>query len=288
MKSLFLPVLGCLLMACAHTPSDKLDTSANQRLQSVLAVQDDAVKARYPARRPYETLKFFGVEPGMTVVEILPGEGWYSKILVSYLGSEGKLVGVDYPTTIWPNFPFANDAFIAERKQWPARWSADAKQWAGEDGAQVAAYSFDQLPSSLDGSVDMVLYFRALHGMARVEEKGGFLTGALSRTYKMLKPGGLVGIVQHQAREDKSDAWADGTQGYMKTSYVKRMMEKAGFELVSESTLNENPKDQPGEEDGVWRLPPSLSTSKNNPELQETYKAIGESNRMTLLFRKPQ
>lgn len=287
MKSLFLPVLGCLLMACAHAPADKQDASTNQRLQSVLAEQDDAVKARYPARKPYETLSFFGVQPGMTVVEILPGEGWYSKILVSYLGNEGKLIGVDYPTTIWPNFPFANDAFIAERKQWPARWSADAKQWAGEEGAQVAAYAFDQLPSSLDGSVDMVLYFRALHGMSRVEQKGGFLTDALNRTYKMLKPGGLVGIVQHQAREDKSDAWADGTQGYMKSSYVKRMMEKAGFELVSESPLNENPKDQPGDADGVWRLPPSLSTSKDNPELQETYKAIGESNRMTLLFRKP-
>lgn len=287
MKSLFLPVLGCLLMACAHAPADKQDASTNQRLQSVLAEQDDTVKARYPARKPYETLSFFGVQPGMTVVEILPGEGWYSKILVSYLGNEGKLIGVDYPTTIWPNFPFANDAFIAERKQWPARWSADAKQWAGDEGAQVAAYAFDQLPSSLDGSVDMVLYFRALHGMSRVEQKGGFLTDALNRTYKMLKPGGLVGIVQHQAREDKSDAWADGTQGYMKSSYVKRMMEKAGFELVSESSLNENPKDQPGDADGVWRLPPSLSTSKDNPELQETYNAIGESNRMTLLFRKP-
>jgi predicted methyltransferase len=102
-----------------------------------------------------------------------------------------------------------------------------------------------------------------------------------------LKPGGVVGIVQHQAREDKSDAWADGTQGYMKRSYVKRMMERAGFELVEESSLNENPKDQPGDEDGVWRLPPSLSTSQDNPKLQETYKAIGESNRMTLLFRKP-
>lgn len=287
MKSLFLPVLGCLLMACAHTPSDRQDTPKDNRLQSILAMQDEAAKARYPARKPYETLKFFGVEPGMTVVEVLPGEGWYSKILLPYLGTEGKLVGVDYPTTIWPNFPFANDAFIAERKQWPARWSADAKQWAGGEGAQVAAYTFDQLPSSLDGTVDMVLYFRALHGMARVEEKGGFLTDALAKTYDLLKPGGLVGIVQHQAREDKSDAWADGSQGYLKASYVKRMMEKAGFELVDESAINENPKDQPGDEDGVWRLPPSLSTSKDNPELQETYKAIGESNRMTLLFRKP-
>lgn len=287
MKSLLLPVVGCLLMACANTPKQET-TSADERLSSVLEMQSDSTKARYAARRPYETLKFFGVEPGMTVVEILPGEGWYSKILLPYLGSEGTLIGVDYPSTIWPNFPFANDAFIAERKQWPARWAADAKQWAGEDGARASAYAFDQLPSSLNGSVDMVLYFRALHGMARVEDKGGFLTDALAKTYELLKPGGLVGIVQHQASEAKSDAWADGTQGYMKRSYVQRMMERAGFELVAESSLNENPKDQPGDQDGVWRLPPSLSTSKDNPELQETYKAIGESNRMTLLFRKPE
>src|SRR5690606_20534181 len=131
MKSLFLPVVGGLLMACAHTHSDKPAAPMDDRLQSVLSGQDDAAKARYATRKPYETLKFFGVEPGMTVVEVLPGEGWYSKILLPYLGSEGELIGVDYPSTIWPNFPFANDAFMAERKQWPARWSADAKQWAG-------------------------------------------------------------------------------------------------------------------------------------------------------------
>jgi predicted methyltransferase len=288
MKSLFLPVLGCLLVACAHTQSEKQDLPVDDRLHAVLATQDDTAKARYTTRKPYETLTFFGVEPGMTVVEVLPGEGWYSKILVPYLGAEGQLIGVDYPSTIWPNFPFASEAFMAERKQWPARWSTDAKQWAGDDGAQASAYAFDQLPTALNGSVDMVLYFRALHGMARVEEKGGFLTDALARTYELLKPGGVVGIVQHQAREDKSDAWADGSQGYLKSSYVKRMMERAGFELVGESSVNENPKDQPGEEDGVWRLPPSLSASRDNPELQEAYKAIGESNRMTLLFRKPE
>ncbi len=287
MKSLFLPVLGCLLMACAHTPADKPDSAADERLQAVLAQQDEAAKARYSARNPYETLTFFGVEPGMTVVEVLPGEGWYSKILLPYLGAEGKLVGVDYPSTIWPNFPFANEAFIAERKHWPARWSTDAKQWAGSEGAEASAYAFDQLPAELNGTVDRVLYFRALHGMGRVEATGGFLSDALARTYALLKPGGLVGIVQHQAREDKSDEWADGSQGYMKASYVKQMMERAGFEFVGQSPVNENPKDQPGAEDGVWRLPPSLSTSRDNPELQQTYKAIGESHRMTLLFRKP-
>lgn len=287
MKYLFFPVLGCLLMACAHAPKNENVTAEADRLQTVLAAQPDAAKERYPARKPYETLSFFGVKPGMTVVEVLPGEGWYSKILLPYLGSNGQLVGVDYPSTIWVNFPFANEAFMADRKKWPERWTADAKQWAGDQGAQASAYALDDLPTSLNGSVDMVLFFRALHGMARVEGQGQFLTKALATTFNLLKPGGLVGIEQHEARENMSDAWADGSQGYLKRSYVKRVMADAGFEFVAESSINENPKDQPGEQDGVWRLPPSLSTSKDNPQLQEQYKAIGESHRMTLLFRKP-
>src|SRR5690606_33857212 len=92
-------------------------------LRAVLASQDESVKARYDARHPYETLRFFGVAPGMTVVEVLPGEGWYSKILLPYLSENGKLIGVDYPTTIWANFPFANEQFVAKRKQWPAEWT---------------------------------------------------------------------------------------------------------------------------------------------------------------------
>jgi len=287
MKRLFFPVIGCLLMACAHTPKEENTAAADERLQAILAAQPDEVKARYSARHPYETLTFFGVKPGMTVVEVLPGEGWYSKILLPYLGNEGKLIGVDYPSTIWVNFPFANEAFLADRKLWPARWTAEAQQWADQRGAEASAYAFDDLPASLQGSVDMVLFFRALHGMARVENKGQFLSKTLSATFDLLKPGGLVGIVQHEARENMSDAWADGSQGYMKRAHVKQVMETAGFEFVAESSINENPNDQPSEEDGVWRLPPSLSTSKDNPELQAKYNAIGESHRMTLLFRKP-
>jgi predicted methyltransferase len=286
MKHLLFPVIGCLLMACVHAPQENKSAS-DDHLKAVLAAQSPPVQERYPARKPYETLTFFGVEPGMTVVEVLPGEGWYSKILVPYLGRDGKLIGVDYPSTIWAHFPFANEAFMTERKKWPARWTADAEQWAGAQGAQAAAYALDDLPASLQGSVDMVLFFRALHGMARVESQGQFLTQALATTFNLLKPGGLVGVEQHEAREHMSDTWADGSQGYLKRSYVKEAMEKAGFEFVGESSINENPKDQPSEQDGVWRLPPSLSASKGNPKLQEEYKAIGESHRMTLLFRKP-
>ena len=103
----------------------------------------------------------------------------------------------------------------------------------------------------------------------------------------LLKPGGIVGVVQHEAPAGRDDTWADGSRGYLNRAALVSNFEAAGFELVAESDINANPEDMPGEEDIVWRLPPSLSTSKENPELRAQYEAVGESNRMTLLFRKP-
>ena len=103
----------------------------------------------------------------------------------------------------------------------------------------------------------------------------------------MLKPGGVVGVVQHEARENMSDEWASGAKGYLKKDFVIDKMTAAGFEYIGASDVNQNEKDQPGSEDIVWRLPPSLSTSREDPELREAMQAIGESNRMTLKFRKP-
>jgi len=93
--------------------------------------------------------------------------------------------------------------------------------------------------------------------------------------------------VQHMSPEDKSDDWADGSKGYLKKSLVIKKFEEAGFKYVDSTDINNNPKDQPGADDTVWRLPPSLSTSRDNPELKEQLVEIGESNRMTLKFRKP-
>jgi len=92
--------------------------------------------------------------------------------------------------------------------------------------------------------------------------------------------------VQHRAPETASDEWADGSRGYLKQSAVIAMFETAGFQLVSKSEINANPKDKPGADDMVWRLPPSLRSSKEDPALREAMLAIGESDRMTLLFRK--
>ena len=89
-------------------------TAGDDKLAALLAAQPDEVRARYEYRHPQETIEFFGIEPGMTVLEGLPGRGWYTKILLPYLGSGGHLVGANYPLDLWPNFPFANEAFMAE------------------------------------------------------------------------------------------------------------------------------------------------------------------------------
>ena len=103
----------------------------------------------------------------------------------------------------------------------------------------------------------------------------------------MLKPGGIVGVEQHRAPEGQSDASTKGDRGYVKQSAVIAAFQKAGFELVEQSEINANPKDQPSESDIVWRLPPTLATSKDNPEQKAQMESIGETDRMTLKFRKP-
>jgi predicted methyltransferase len=258
-----------------------------EKLAAVLAEQPEKVQARYTYRHPAETLEFFGIVPGMTVVEGLPGGGWYTKILLPYLGQEGKLIGADYAFEMYPKFGFFNEEQLKEKETWIDDFTADAKEWSGEDGAPVSAFVLGSMPEEMKGTADAVIFIRALHNLARFEDDGGFLTAALQDAYDVLKPGGTAGIVQHWARSSMSEEWAGGQNGYLKKIFVIAMMEKAGFKFVAEIDVNINDNDQPTEEDIVWRLPPSLATSRENPELKAEMEAIGESNRMTLKFRKP-
>ena len=255
-----------------------------ERLQQVLDAQPEENQARYQWRHPAETLTFFGIKPGMTVVEVLPGGGWYTDILVSYLGAGGTLIGADYPLDMWPNFPFVTEEFMAERRNWPQEWPAQRRR---EDGAEVLAARIGSLADDLNGSADAVLFIRALHNLNAFEGKGGFRSAALADAWSVLKPGGLVGVVQHRAPEGRSDDWADGSRGYLNRDALVANFQAIGFELAAESDINRNPKDVPAEDEVVWRLPPSLNGSDDDPELRAKYEAIGESNRMTLLFRKP-
>jgi predicted methyltransferase len=256
-------------------------------LDAILDARDDDVKARYEYRHPKETLEFFGIVPGMTVVEALPGAGWYSKILVPYLGEDGRLIGANYAHEMWPEFGFFGQDFIDSMETWTTDWPQQAEAWRGDDGATVEAFEFGSMPDELAGQADAVLLIRALHNLARFEDSGGFLTIAVNDVKRVLKPGGIVGVVQHEARPEMPDAWADGNAGYLKKQFVIDLFTKAGFEFVDESDINQNPKDRPTEEDVVWRLPPGYQTSGDDPEMRAEMDEIGESNRMTLKFRKP-
>ena len=254
-------------------------------LEAAISNRSAEERARDAYRHPGATLALFRVEPGMTVAEVLPGGGWYTNILANYLGPKGTLYGVNYADDMWPLLSYATQEWIAKRI---AATAAFPQQVAGftDNGIAAAGFTFKTVPEAAAGKVDRVLLIRALHNLSRFEAQAGTLTQALQAIHRMLKDDGLVGVVQHRAPESVSDASASGERGYLKESAVIAAFEKAGFELVASSEINANPADEPGEEAIVWRLPPSLRGSEDNPEQREAMLAIGETDRMTLLFRK--
>lgn len=271
------------------TTAAPVAVSSSDALDAALAAQPDEVRARYSQRHPKETIEFFGIKPGMTVVEGLPGGGWYSKVLLNYLGSEGCLIGANYAMDMWKLFFFASDEYMAKMAVWIDTFKADAKNWGGENGASVEAFYFGSMPESFTGTADVVFFPRVLHNLANFQNagNGAYLDQALADMYAILKPGGVFGVVQHEARDSMSDEFANGTHGYLKKAWLIEQIEGAGFEFVAESAINENPLDQPTETDIVWRLPPSYNGIEENAEQRKVVDAIGESNRMTLKFRKP-
>ncbi|NND44692.1 MAG: class I SAM-dependent methyltransferase [Xanthomonadales bacterium] len=260
----------------------------NEALYGALAAQDAEVQARYAARHPGETLAFFGIAPGMTVIEGLPGGGWYTKVLLPYLGSEGAVIGADYAADMFPLFGFFSQEFIDSKDTWVEDWPAEASGWAGEDGAALSAFQFGSMPESMHGTADAALMVRAMHNLFRFEGQGGYLTAALADIHAVLKPGGVFGVVQHQAPDHMSAEWANGSKGYVKKAALIEAVIKAGFVFEAESSVNENPHDTPGADDFVWRLPPTLVGTEEGSPQRARMLEIGESNRMTLRFRKPE
>ncbi len=274
----------------AQKSGSGISASAETQLDAVLTAQSDEAKARYQYRHPKETLSFFGIEPGMTVVDTLPGSVWYAGILSEYLGPEGRVIGANYSLSqrLAMGGRYASDEWQEENLTWPQNWTEKRNADLGEGRAPFSAFFYGDLPESLNGTADVILMVRAVHHFNRTEEEGGYLTEALTTAFDVLKPGGVVGVVQHRAPESNSDEWAIGNNGYVKQSRVIAVFESAGFELVEANEVNANPNDQPTEEDYVWRLPPALGgASRDNEEIRAAMIAIGESDRMTLKFRKP-
>jgi predicted methyltransferase len=227
-------------------------------------------RARNQARHPVATLAFFGIRADMTVVEISPGGGWYAEILAPYLRDKGKLYAANYDPESREEYYRRNARrFLEKLEANPAIYG------------EVIPTVFDppaKLEAAPPGSADMVLTFRNLHNW--MEE--GSEEAAMSAMFSVLKPGGILGIVQH--RQDSAveqDPKADS--GYVREDYVIALAEAAGFALVEKSEINANPKDMKDYPEGVWTLPPTYELGDKN---RDKYQAIGESDRMTLKFVK--
>ena len=273
--------LSALAFIAATTPvlGEAKGTTA---LEKIVAARSDDDKARDQWRHPVETLKFFGVKSDMTVIEALPGGGWYTRIILPYVAEKGRYIGVNYQDGMWPLIlPEPTPELVARLSNWTDTFPATTAEFATPT-TPVAAYEFGAMPDDLAAEADVVLMIRALHNFNRAG--GEFGAEALAEAYAVLKPGGVLGVVQHAAPDGAEGAAADGTLGYMSRENVIAMVTAAGFELEDESGINANPADQPGEGEFVWRLPPTYGLGDQD---RDKYAAIGETNRMTLRFRKP-
>ncbi|WP_106089425.1 class I SAM-dependent methyltransferase [Enhygromyxa salina] len=262
-----------------QTEAETSDKPAFADLDSVLAGAhrgDNA--ARDSQRHPKETLEFFGVEPSMTVVELSAGGGWYTEILGPYLRDQGKLIVTHWPTT--------HERYGSSAQKFADKVNS-APEIYGDVTIAIAPLSADDaFEPAPEGSVDVVLTFRNSHGWYN----NGQTQQIYGAAFKALKPGGIFGVVQHRAAEG-ADPEQTSKQGYLPESVVIATAQEAGFELVEKSEINANPKDTKDHPSGVWTLPPSLSGPEKGVEQSEEelakHNAIGESDRMTLKFKKP-
>jgi predicted methyltransferase len=264
-------IAGCLALVSAGASAEE-SPAQDERLKEVIAGDhrsaDNAARDAY--RHPYETLRFFGIRPDMTVVEIYPGRGWYTEILAPYLKDNGTLYAAEAPSD--PSYEALQrslEAFDQKLKDSPELYGEVKRTTVTKDG--------DIAPPE---SSDLIVTFRNTHSFMRA----GTEDASFAAMYKALKPGGVLGVVQHRGDPNvKQDPKA--ATGYVNEDYVIALAENAGFELAGKSEINANPKDTKDYPKGVWTLPPSF---RLGDEDRDKYAAIGESDRMTLKFVKPE
>ncbi|MGB0894879.1 MAG: class I SAM-dependent methyltransferase [Parashewanella sp.] len=227
--------------------------------------------ARDKYRHPKQTLQFFGVQPSDTVVEIWPGGGWYTQILAPALKGKGEFIAAHWPKDSNVRF------FKVNRAKFDQKFTLHPERYGEISVTDFAPPSHLQMAPS--GSADVVLTFRNVHNwMKRNQEQTVF-----NSAYKALKPGGIFGVVEHRAKPG-TDRLTMIESGYVTEEYVKQLAAKAGFKLVDSSEINANARDTKSYPSGVWTLPPSLRLGDLD---RAKYLAIGESDRMTLKFKKP-
>ena len=251
--------------------------SADAALAAALAHERRAEdRARDDQRHPAETLAFFQVRPGMTVVDYMPAGGWYSRILIPYLGEQGRYISLN--PELHPEMTGYWDTYRGTAGKFPA----EARGWVGATGAPVQGANTDDDLDALAGTADRFLIFREIHNMRRF----GWLHDTLVTARRLLKDDGLLGVVQHRAKADAPAAYTLGDNGYQREKDVIAIFDAYGFELVGKSEVNANPKDPANWEGGVWTLPPGYRGAPEGSARRAELDAIGESDRMTLLFRK--
>jgi predicted methyltransferase len=229
--------------------------------------------ARNRYRHPVGTLTFFGLEEGMTVMEIWPGGGWYTEVLAPVMRDHGQYImaGYDVDVPDQPDYRYRLQKSIKEK------FAARPDLY---DQVKIQPFSPPQSANLGDkGSIDMILTFRNAHGWVG----DGVAEQIFAEFARVLKPGGRLGLVQHRA-EDGTDPKASAKQGYLSEAAIIALAKGAGLKLKRRSEVNANPHDSKDYPEGVWTLPPSLELDDTD---REKYLAIGESDRMTLLFTKP-
>lgn len=264
-----LAMLVACLAGCASTAT-RMQTAA--ALDRVLGSphRPDEDRARDVYRHPKETLLFFGLRPEMTVLELSPGAGWYTRVLAPVLHERGRLLaGLGPRVESNPNSVRQHENFRTLLAAWPGLL----------DRVEIVTFDPGRAPIAEPGSVDLVLTFRSLHGwMARDSA-----AAAIADVYRVLKPGGVFGVVEHRGNAALPQDPRAGS-GYVNQDYAIRLIEEAGFRLVATSEINANPRDTKDYPGGVWTLPPTLAAGNDD---REKYLAIGESDRFTLKFVKP-
>lgn len=228
-------------------------------------------KNRDRYRHPYETLKFLGIKPTMTIAEIWPGgDAYYAESVGQYVALDGQYIAVV------PSLHPTSASAIRNNERLAYRFDNFEDLFESPITTDMSKGDYDFAQAS---SLDMVLTFRNYHNWLQ----GGYAEEVLAAFMKALKPGGRLGIIEHRldgSPHENMGEWG----GYMAQSHLIELVEAAGFKLVATSEVNANPKDTKDHPAGVWSLPPTLRLGEKD---REKYMAIGESDRMTILFEKP-
>ncbi|HYJ40933.1 MAG TPA: hypothetical protein VEW08_09095 [Steroidobacteraceae bacterium] len=278
-------IAACLLAACASAPVEvaappaspapqpaSRDEATAAAIELVLAGEHRSTgnRARDAYRHPLDTLLFFGIKPDMTVVEVWPGaHGWYTEVLAPLLAERGRLYVATMP-------PKPGNAYVtANFRSFTDKLAARPDLYGRVGVTTLAPGNFAVAPP---GSADLVVTFRNIHNWMNL----GMAPDAFAEMFRALKPGGILGVVEHRGPAKPQDPRA--VSGYVNEDYAIAMIEAAGFELVARSPINDNPKDTKDYPQGVWTLPPDYRLGNRD---RAKYEAIGESDRFTLKFRKP-